>query len=203
MKRKTLPKIFCSLLILSAVITVTLTLTQKATAQPYIGEIRMVGFNYAPANWAICDGRQLQISDNYALFNIIGTTYGGDGQTTFALPDLRGRVPIQVGTTIVIGGSGGTESVTQTPYQMAAHSHLVAVSSNPGTTVSPINAFAATAQTPDRQPVNAYTTGPATGIASTAMLGIKGGSQPQDTRQPYLGVNYIICLSNGAYPTQS
>lgn len=205
MKRNTLTKIFYPLLILT-IITSQLALPQKALAgQPYVGEIKLVGFNFAPAGWAFCDGRLLSIAEYDTLFTIIGTTYGGDGQTTFALPDLRGRVPVHSGTgpnlpTVVAGEMFGNETVTQLSSQMAGHNHAAAVSSNPGTTVSPINAIPAAAQTPDGQPVLAYTTNAPTGIAASNAIGITGGNQPQDNRQPFLGLNYVISLY-GVYPT--
>src|SRR5262245_2996958 len=112
-------------------------------SQPYIGEIRMVGFNFAPLGWALCNGQLLAISQNTALFSLLGTTYGGNGQTTFALPDLRGRIPIHQGqgpglSNRVLGEVGGQESVALTSQQMPAHTHALLASPSPGTTISPV-----------------------------------------------------------------
>src|SRR5262245_66292769 len=101
-------------------------------SQPFIGEIRMFGGNFAPAGWAFCDGSLLVISQNDALFNLIGTTYGGDGQTTFALPDLRSRVPVHVGQGFALGQTGGAETVTLTTSQIPAHHHVPQANSGPG-----------------------------------------------------------------------
>src|SRR3954453_6845221 len=119
-------------------------------AQPYIGEIRLFGGNFAPAGWAFCDGSTLPISEYDTLFNLIGTTYGGDGQETFALPDLRGRVPVHQGTasgpTFQLGESGGTESVTLTAQQIPAHSHSLLASGSQGTDNSPAGRLPAVTQ---------------------------------------------------------
>src|SRR6185437_2968903 len=106
-------------------------------SEPYIGEIRMVGFNFAPSGWAFCDGSLLSISQNSALFNLIGTTYGGDGQNTFALPNLSGRIPIHQGNSFVVGESGGTEAVMLTLDELPAHSHALAAHSAEGNLPSP------------------------------------------------------------------
>src|SRR5215510_5130619 len=107
-------------------------------SSPFIGEIRMFAGNFAPAGWAFCNGALLPISENDALFNLIGTTYGGDGQSTFALPNLQSRVPIHVGPGFALGESGGTESVTLTASQIPAHSHVPQANNNVGGSISPL-----------------------------------------------------------------
>src|SRR5688572_1824705 len=106
-------------------------------AQPYVGEIRMFGGNFAPAGWMFCEGQLLPISENETLFQLIGTTYGGDGQETFALPDLRGRVPIHQDTTFILAETGGAEEITLTVNQIPAHAHPLLASQNPATSNSP------------------------------------------------------------------
>src|SRR5690349_5123416 len=142
-------------------------------SSPFIGEIRMFGGNFAPVGWAFCNGALIPISENDALFNLIGTTYGGDGQTTFALPDLQSRVPIHVGPGFALGQSGGTESVTLTVSQIPAHNHVpqadnaVASQSGPANNVwaanNTLTPYASTAPTQTMDP---------------AALGSSGGSQP-------------------------
>src|SRR6185436_3183975 len=106
-------------------------------SEPFVGEIRMVGFNFAPVGWALCQGQLMPISENDALFVLLGTTYGGDGQETFGLPDLQGRTPMHVGNGHILGEKGGVESVTLSVQQIPLHSHPVTVSKDPGTQTSP------------------------------------------------------------------
>ena len=187
-----------------------------------IGEIRMFAGTFAPRNWAFCAGQLLSISQNTALFSILGTTYGGNGQTTFALPDLRGRAPIGAGqgpglTNISLGEVSGTETVTLLTTQMPAHTHTATATvtgtvtpqcySNPGNGSSPASSYNAGAaangpytargQTPD-------STMGSSPIAATAnvTIGIAGNSQPVPIRNPYLGMNYIICLF-GIFPSRN
>ena len=108
-------------------------------AQPYVGEVRMFAGNFAPAGWMFCSGQFLPISENETLFQLIGTTYGGDGQNTFALPDLRGRVPIHQGNAFLLAETGGAEQVTLTVNQIPSHSHVPAANSGNGTSTSPVN----------------------------------------------------------------
>lgn len=169
-------------------------------SQPYIGEIRMFGGNFAPAGWALCDGQLLPISQNNALFNLIGTTYGGDGQTTFGLPDLRGRMPIHQGTnssgnSYVIGQSGGAEQVTLTVLQIPTHSHPAAAQSGNGTQAVPDNGVWA------QSSLNQYSANNANSNMNPASIGPTGGSQPHENRMPYLAVNFIISLF-GIFPSQ-
>jgi microcystin-dependent protein len=167
-------------------------------SEPYVGEVRMFAGNFAPVGWAFCDGQLLPISENEVLFNLIGTTYGGDGQSTFALPDLRGRIPIHAGTattgvTYALAEQGGSESVTVTVPQMPAHGHAL------GSTAS------ATQGTPSGN-VLGKTTTPIYGTnATTRPLGgtlPAGGSQPHDNMMPFLAVNFIIALE-GVFPQQN
>jgi microcystin-dependent protein len=163
-------------------------------SNPYVGEIRMVGFNFAPVGWAFCDGSLMAISVNETLFNLIGTTYGGDGQSTFALPDLRGRIPIHQGNSFVLSQQAGTETVTLTGSDIPSHSHSLTASSAPGTQPSPANGvWAASA-------LNQFSTdAPATTMA--ASLGNAGGDQPHDNMPTFQVINYVISLF-GIFPSQ-
>src|SRR4051795_5151901 len=116
-------------------------------AQPYVGEIRMFAGNFAPAGWMFCEGQLLPISENETLFNLIGTTYGGDGQSTFALPDLRGRIPIHQGNGFILAETGGAEEITLTVNQIAAHSHPLLASSDPASSGNPADQVVASSRT--------------------------------------------------------
>jgi len=166
-------------------------------AQPYVGEIRMFGGNFAPAGWMLCEGQLLPISENETLFNLIGTTYGGDGQSTFALPDLRGRVPVHQGNGATLAESGGMETITLTVNQIPAHTHPLQASTNVSQDTSPA--------------------GKTVGQSGSALLYIQdttdsnlnagaitsvGGSQPHSNFQPYLCINFIISLF-GIFPSQT
>jgi microcystin-dependent protein len=164
-------------------------------SDPYLGEIRIFAGNYAPVDWALCDGQLLQIAQYDALFSLIGTSYGGDGLNTFALPDLRGRLPIHQGGGFVTGGAGGTEQVTLTAQQLAGHSHPLMASTALATQESP--AGNVTGQTEIALYGNESPFGPMNGQA----LPPAGGSQPHDNVQPFLCLTFIIC-TNGIYPTQ-
>jgi microcystin-dependent protein len=168
-------------------------------AEPFIGEIRMFGGNFAPAGWALCNGALLSISENDALFALIGTTYGGDGQTTFGLPDLRGRVPVHMGAGYIIGQAGGVEQVTLVTNQLPGHTHAANASLNTGTsTTDPTGAYWS------RDPggrIPPYRTPSDTSMSSVA-LAASGGSQPHNNMQPSLALNFIISLF-GIFPTQS
>ena len=164
-------------------------------AQPYVGEIRMFAGNFAPAGWMFCEGQLLPISENETLFQLIGTTYGGDGQSTFALPDLRGRIPIHQGNGFILAETGGAEEITLTVQQIATHSHPLLASAdqnntpNPGTHVlgAPLTA------TP-------YFAGPVTTPLLAQSITPTGGSQPHTNFQPYLCVDFIISLF-GIFPS--
>lgn len=171
-------------------------------ATPYIGQIMAFGGNYAPQGWALCDGRLLPISENDALFSLIGTTYGGDGQTTFALPDLRGRAALHQGqgpglSSYSLGQSGGAEAVTLTVGQLPSHSHPVQGNSGPGTSPNPSGAVWA------GSPANVYTAGAAANAAMSATaVSASGGGQPHDNMLPFQTLNFCIALV-GIYPSQS
>jgi len=171
-------------------------------AQPYVGEIRMFGGNFAPAGWAFCDGSQMSIAENEVLFQLIGTTYGGDGQETFNLPDLRGRVPIHQGTgpsgqTFIVAQAAGVETVTLTTSQIPIHNHAFIGTTNPGGTTNP--------------PTNvvAQNSGNTIYIEDQAFIPLApqsllpdGGSQPHENMQPFLCVAFIISLF-GLFPSQT
>lgn len=171
---------------------------------PYVGEIRMFGFNFAPVGWMACAGQILSIAGNETLFTLIGTTYGGDGQTTFALPDLQGRIPIGMGqggglSNRTIGQESGVETVTLTVNQIPAHTHLMNANANPGNAEAPTNAYPAKAVPGG---ANAYTTSPNTTVnMSPNMVTSIGGSQPHDNMMPFLTVNFCISLF-GIFPSQ-
>lgn len=174
-------------------------------SEPYIGEVRLVGFNFAPVGWAFCQGQLLSIAENAALFQLLGTTYGGDGQTTFALPDLQGRAPIHAGTgpglsTRIQGQVLGTESVTLTSNQMPVHNHLAMAQNGNGTSSSPQNSTWAASSQGD----TLYKTAPpATPVTlNPQVLPIVGGNQPHENIEPLLVMNYIIALV-GIFPSQS
>ncbi|WP_100405649.1 phage tail protein [Bacillus solitudinis] len=168
----------------------------------FIGEIRQFAGNYAPVDWAFCDGKVLSISENEALFSLIGTTYGGDGQTTFALPDFRGRIVLNqgsnptTGTAYNQGQKSGTETVTLTEQQLPNHTHGVAASSTAGTEPSPANALWAKAG------YNQYSNQQPNQTMNVAVVSSTGGSQSHENMMPYLTVSYIIALT-GYYPTRN
>lgn len=165
---------------------------------PYVGEIRMFGGNFAPAGWAFCAGQLIPISENETLFNLIGTTYGGDGQQTFALPDLRGRVPVHQGSGFVIGQLAGTETVTLTTQQIPLHSHAAQCNAGDGNAGTPQNTIWAKSQSNQTIYSNIA---PATNMNGGA-LSQAGGSQPHENMMPFLTINFIISLF-GVFPTQN
>ena len=171
-------------------------------AQPYVGEIRMFAGNFAPAGWMFCEGQLLPISEYETLFNLIGTTYGGDGQSTFALPDLQGRIPIHWGTgggaTYQLAENGGVEEVTLTVSQIPAHTHALLGTSVNGTSPNPGGSLLA-------QPaatIMPYTIEQTTLNMNPNDIGPVGGSQPHNNFQPYLCVDFIISLF-GIFPSQT
>jgi microcystin-dependent protein len=164
----------------------------------FIGEIRLVAFNFAPKGWAICAGQLLPINQNQSLFALLGTYYGGDGRTTFALPDLRGRVAVgagqaPAGSDYPLGAAGGEETVKLTTRQLPAHAHPVQASSAAATTKSPAAAFPAGG--------GAYAASQNVRM-KPAMIGRTGSGDQHENRQPYLGLTYIIALQ-GIFPAQS
>jgi microcystin-dependent protein len=164
-------------------------------AQPYVGEIRMFAGNFAPAGWMFCEGQLLPISENETLFQLLGTTYGGDGQSTFALPDLRGRIPIHQGNGFILAETGGAEEITLTISQIPAHSHALLGSATNGSQVNPNNAELANSTVVTPYVVET----PNLNMAATA-IGPVGGSQPHTNFQPYLCVDFIISLF-GIFPS--
>jgi microcystin-dependent protein len=165
-------------------------------ASPFLGEIRLLGFTFAPRGWAFCNGQLLQIAQNSALFALLGTTYGGNGQTTFALPNLQGRVPVGTGTgaglsTVVLGQVWGTETVALTTAEMPIHNHAIQASSGRATTNRPTGAFQAAG--------NSYslTAGVAAGPSAIA-----GSGQAHPNVQPSLGMNFAIALQ-GIFPSRN
>ena len=170
-------------------------------SEPFVGEIRMFAGNFAPRSWALCDGQLLAISQNNALFSLLGTTFGGDGRTTFGLPDARGRVPVHAGTgpgltNRRLGFKGGSETASVNATQMGPHTHTwngTGLSAGSRTPVGNVPAIAqGDVYTPVRQTVD----------FSPSALADTGGSQPHDNLHPYLCVNFIIALS-GVYPSRS
>jgi microcystin-dependent protein len=170
-------------------------------SEPFLGEVRLMSFTFVPRGWAACDGQLLPINQNQALFALLGTTYGGDGRTTFALPDLRGRTPLHAGGDVTLGQTIGADSVTLTQSQIPTHTHVVQATSDAATTNnagggaggSLANARTGTAlYGPPSAPVN---TNPAT-------VGTTGASQAHENRQPYTTVMFCIALQ-GIFPSQN
>jgi microcystin-dependent protein len=170
--------------------------------EPYVGEIRMFAGNFAPAGWMLCQGQTLPISENEILFQLIGTTYGGDGESTFNLPNLASRVPVHMGTgpdstTYQIGEEAGTESVTLTVQQIPIHTHAMVATADVGTLSTPnSNILAQSAN------IKAYAEVTPTQAMAAGMVGPQGGSQPHENCQPFLVINFIISLF-GRFPSQT
>lgn len=162
---------------------------------PYVGEIRIFAGNFAPLGWMFCQGQLISISENETLFNLIGTTYGGDGQSTFALPDLQGRVPLHFGNGFTLAESGGVEEITLTTQQIPAHSHPMLVSKDPVSTLNPQGNVIGTPAS--ATPFFAAT--PTLPLAPVSVTPV-GGSQPHTNFQPYLCLDFIISLY-GIYPS--
>jgi microcystin-dependent protein len=164
-------------------------------SEPFLGEIKIISWNYPPRGWAFCSGQLLPINQNQALFSLFGTTYGGNGQTTFALPDFRGRVPIHVGPGFTQGASAGQEFHTLTAGETPAHNHPVNAASAPGTVNTPAGNFLANSN------VSPYRTAADTTF-NAAIVSNAGGSQPHENRQPFLVLNFIVALQ-GIFPSQN
>jgi microcystin-dependent protein len=170
-------------------------------SSPYVGEIRMFGGSFAPVGWALCQGQTMAISQNDTLFNLIGTTYGGDGQSTFDLPNLAGRVPVHQGQgpgisqQYIIGETGGVEQVTLTTQQMPNHNHAMIATTAQATQITGDNAFIAQPPT-----LFTYFNAQANANLNPAVLQPQGGNQPHENMQPFLVVTFIISLY-GIYPT--
>lgn len=165
-------------------------------ADPYVGEIRMFGGNFAPVGWAWCNGQLLSISQYDVLFNLIGTTYGGDGSSTFAVPDLRGRVPVHMNSSSPLGASGGSETVTLISAQLPTHSHDFIATNSPANSGSPINAVPANTSASSAFLYFADKPNKPMGNTSLAMA---GGNAAHDNNQPFLCINFIIALY-GTFP---
>jgi microcystin-dependent protein len=170
-------------------------------SEAYVGEIRMFAGNFAPQGWAFCDGTELPISGNEVLFTLIGTTYGGDGTTTFALPELRGRIPLHMGkssasgTTYSLGEKGGTETVTLITSELPKHTHVPNAQSAAGTANSPANAVWAAS------PYSQYSSNNPDGTMNASLISSVGGNQPHDNMMPFLAMSFIIALE-GLFPPQ-
>ncbi|AGB43371.1 phage tail protein [Mesorhizobium sp. B2-3-14] len=164
-------------------------------AQPYIGEIRMFAGNFAPAGWMLCEGQLLPISENETLFQLIGTTYGGDGESTFALPDARGRLPIHQGNGFVLAETGGAEEITLTISQIPAHTHAFLGNAGNGSQAAPQNNVLASSTL-----VRLYASETADANMAAPAISSVGGSQPHSNFQPYLCINFIISLF-GIFPS--
>lgn len=164
-------------------------------AQPYVGEIRMFAGNFAPAGWMFCEGQLLPISENETLFQLIGTTYGGDGESTFALPDLRGRVPIHQGNGFILAETGGAEEITLTANQIPAHGHPLLGSAVNGSQAGPANSVLASSTV-----ITPYAPETANAAMAPNAISSVGGSQPHTNFQPYLCVDFIISLF-GIFPS--
>lgn len=171
-------------------------------SEPFVGEIRMFAGNFAPRGWAFCDGQLLAVSQNDALFSLLGTIYGGDGRTTFGLPDLRGRIPIHAGTgpglsNRRLGAKSGSEAVTLTVNQLPSHTHSMQATTNSSTTASPTNNVLAKTATFD-----AFTSDTPTINLNTASISSVGGSRSHTNLMPALCINFIIALT-GIYPSRN
>ena len=168
-------------------------------SEPFLAEIRIVGFNFAPRGWAFCDGQILPINQNQSLYSLLGTTYGGDGRTSFALPDLRSRTPIHRSDSHSLGQKSGAETVTLTAAEIAAHTHAVKATSSPSDNATPANEVLAQSVPTDlyRDPEAASTTALRSGTVTNA-----GGGQAHDNMQPYLALNYCIAL-RGLFPSRN
>ncbi|HEX4366214.1 MAG TPA: tail fiber protein [Rhodopila sp.] len=171
----------------------------------FVGQVIAVGFNFAPVGWVLCNGQLLPISEYQVLYTLIGTTFGGNGQTTFAVPDLRGRSPLGQGTgpglpTAVLGQAAGTESVTLNGQQIPAHPHPQMASSAVGTAAKPASTMVLANQPVAQTPM--YGAVASTVSLAPASIGPAGGNQPHENRQPFNTVNYIISTV-GIFPSQS
>jgi microcystin-dependent protein len=171
-------------------------------AEPFLGEIRLFSFNYAPRWWAQCNGQLMPINQNQALFSILGTTYGGDGRTTFALPNLQGRVPVHLGTFqpdpsyISLGEKSGEEHHTVSVSEMPSHMHATVATTKVADSADPSNQLWASLT------VSGYSYNPPNVIMSPQALATAGGSQPHENRQPYTVLNFCIALQ-GIFPSQN
>jgi microcystin-dependent protein len=180
-------------------------------SDPFLSELRIFTFNFAPTGWAMCNGQLLPINQNQALFSLIGTFYGGNGTTNFALPNLQGRVPLHMGGEFSIGDSGGEESHTLVTSEMAVHNHTMNATAAqatvgpggrvPGTGVAPAEAVAGSSNDPI--PVDIYSSNAIPDLSfDTGSLGSTGGSEGHENRQPFLALNICIAIQ-GIFPSRS
>lgn len=165
-------------------------------SEPFLAEIRIVGFNFAPRGWAFCDGQILPINQNQSLYSLLGTTYGGDGRTSFALPDIRGRVPIHVGNGHALGQKTGEETHTLSAAEIPGHQHAVNGTSNAVTEATPSNA-----RLPGTNNSKPYTNSAGGSLGSNSISNI-GGGQAHNNMQPFLAMNYCIALQ-GLFPSRN
>jgi microcystin-dependent protein len=169
-------------------------------SEPFLAEVRIVGFNFAPRGWAFCDGQILPINQNQSLYSLLGTTYGGDGRTSFALPEMRGRVPIHVGSSNgsshLLGQKSGEETHTLSANEVPQHTHVLNATTNSATSDSPTGKYLA------RGAADAY--GPLTNMANmgTGTVANVGGGQAHENMQPYIAVNFCIALT-GLFPSRN
>jgi microcystin-dependent protein len=163
-------------------------------AQPYVGEIRLFAGNFAPAGWLFCDGSLLVIAENETLFQLIGTTYGGNGQTNFGIPDLRGRIPLHQGNGFTLAQTGGVETVTLSVNTIPSHNHLLQASNNIPAQATPAN------NVPGQAAAKIYRAGNPSVSLNAGSITPDGGSQPHSNFQPYQCINYIISLF-GIFPS--
>jgi len=177
----------------------------------YISVIKMFGCNFAPRNWAFCSGQLISIAQNTALFSLLGTTFGGNGTTTFALPNLQGRSPMGMGnggglTPRILGEMSGTETITILSTQMPQHTHLITANSGAGTTGAPSNSYLSASPKngsgPNAVSLNTFTSTAPDVTLNPQTVSVAGGSQPISIMQPYLVVNYSICLY-GIFPSRN
>src|ERR1700688_381377 len=166
---------------------------------PFLGMIITVGFNFAPRGWALCNGQLMPISQNTALFSLLGTTYGGNGTTTFALPDLQSRVPVHQGSSYIMGQVGGVENVTLTTQEIPAHSHAIVATSNAATLKRPVtNTFYAASSSGN----NFYEAGTTLTALASNTVSSAGVGQPHSNIQPYLTLNWCVSLF-GIFPSRN
>jgi microcystin-dependent protein len=165
--------------------------------EPFLAEIRIMSFNFAPRGWAMCNGQLLPINQNQALFSLLGTTYGGNGQTTFALPNLQSRTPVHMGDGITLGQSGGEQSHTLIPAEMPGHTHIASGVTVAGNAPVPTGALLAAESTPMYAPPDANLASLVSGSIS-----LVGGSQAHTNMQPYLTLNFCIALQ-GIFPSRN
>ena len=166
-------------------------------SEPFLAEVRMVGFNFAPRGWAFCDGQILPINQNQSLYSLLGTTYGGDGRTSFALPDLRGRVPIHVGEGHNLGQKSGEETHTLAANEMPNHDHQAIASSSTANNADPTDRYLA-----NSAPNEVYAAASSLVAMRTGTVANVGGGQAHENMQPYLAVNFCIALQ-GLFPSRN